>query len=387
MGATVVVPGRQRRPDLRPPGLGRRPGRGAHGDRRRRPVGPGAPRTADLEALLGPAAARLGPLPLMGPDPTARPLPVVVLRAPDGLAPGDRARAVPRARRGEPGRGAMAVVARGGGTIAEKAAQAAAAGAAALAVWDEAGPASFPAVPGRRRPAAARGGDGLPAGRRRCPTWPATNPALTVALRRGPSPRPRAASRPSPRGGRRPTAARSPTSSPRPWRARRPGPAAARTGRRARRPSRAPAPPRPRSPRGPCGCASTAPSLGPRAVHSLLVQAARPLEGVALERQGAGALRRPAIPPLRIDPPIVAAEAGAGAVGPDRARRPRPGGRGATSSRLRTEAGESPLGGGRARLTAGGRAELRLELPAVGAARPARGAPGGRAARSRRARP
>ena len=39
-------------------------------------------------------------------------------------------------------------MARGGGTIAEKAAQAAAAGAAALAVWDVTGPASFPGVPG-----------------------------------------------------------------------------------------------------------------------------------------------------------------------------------------------------------------------------------------------
>ena len=135
-----------------------------------------APRTADLEALLGPASARLGPLPLMGPDPDGAALPVVLLRAPDGLATGD----APEQYRGPDGAslvtGAMAVAARGGGTIAEKAAQAAAAGAAALAVWDVAGPASFPAVPDDGALPLPVIGMGVPAGAGASPASPPTNP-------------------------------------------------------------------------------------------------------------------------------------------------------------------------------------------------------------------
>ena len=68
VGATVVVPAGNDGPTYSRPGSvgARRPPR-----RRSRPAAcrRPTPRTADLEALLGPAAARLGPLPLMGPEP------------------------------------------------------------------------------------------------------------------------------------------------------------------------------------------------------------------------------------------------------------------------------------------------------------------------------
>ena len=50
------------------------------------------------------------------------------------------------------------------------------------------------------------------------------------------------------------------------------------------------------------------PALGPRAVQSLLVQAAHPIRDVALQRQGAGAAAAPTLRALRIEPAIVASE-------------------------------------------------------------------------------
>ena len=50
------------------------------------------------------------------------------------------------------------------------------------------------------------------------------------------------------------------------------------------------------------------PSLGPRAVRSLLIQSARVIPGVAPQRQGAGVAAAPAARAVRIEPPIVVSE-------------------------------------------------------------------------------
>ena len=147
VGATVVVPAGNDGPTFARPGsIG-----GPAAARTAIAVGglsaPAAPRTADLEAQLGPAAARLGPLPLIGREPDGAGVPVVLLQGPDGLVTGDAPGDYRTPEGASRVQGALAVVTRGGGTIAEKAAQAAAAGAAGLVVWDEVGPASFPAIP------------------------------------------------------------------------------------------------------------------------------------------------------------------------------------------------------------------------------------------------
>ena len=364
VGATVVVPAGNDGPTYGRPGSVGGPAVAPTAIAVGGLSSPALARTADLDALLGPAAARLGPLPLMGPDPDGAALPVVVLRAPDGLAAGD----LPEQYRGPDGaslvQGALAVVGRGGGTIAEKAAQAAAAGAAGLAVWDQGGPASFPAGPADGALPLPVAGMGSRQGQALA-DLAGDQPALRVALR----------ARPVAEAARGVASFSSwgPTADGR----QKPDLVAPAVAREAAWPGRGPdGAPREAALTGTSAAAAEVaaralrlridrPGLGPRAVHSLLVQSARPLEGVALERQGAGVLGQPVDPAVRIDPPIVAAqEAGAGGVVRivlgDLTGRP---GRYVVS--LQTDAGESPLGGGRARLAAGGRAGLRLELPAV----------------------
>ena len=107
---------------------------------------PVAPRTADLDLVVGAAAARLAGLPLIGPAPSASTVPVVVLANADGLMRGDDARDYLDAVGGSRVSGAIAVVGRGGETLAAKARAAAHAGAVALAVWDQDGPGLFPGV-------------------------------------------------------------------------------------------------------------------------------------------------------------------------------------------------------------------------------------------------
>jgi hypothetical protein len=255
------------------------------------------------------------------------------------------------------------VVGRGGGTIAEKAALAAQAGAAALAVWDQSGPAAFPAVPADGAVALPTVGIGSRQGEALA-QLAGEQPSLQAALRARPvAEAPRALASFSSWG---------PTADGR----QKPDLVAPAVAREAAWPGRAPdGAPRRASLTGTSAAAAEVaaralrlridrPALGPRAVHSLLAQSATPLKGVALQRQGAGVVGRPGDPALRIEPAIVAAqEAGAGAsariVLGDLSGAP---GRYLVS--LRTAAGEAPLGGGRARLGAGGRAEMRLELPA-----------------------
>jgi len=104
------------------------------------------PRTADLELVVGPASAGLTGLPLIGPDPPAGSFPLVVLAGPDGLTSGDEVRDYADAGGRSRVTGAIAVVVRGGGTLATKARAAADAGAVALGVWDQDGPGLFPGI-------------------------------------------------------------------------------------------------------------------------------------------------------------------------------------------------------------------------------------------------
>lgn len=110
-----------------------------------------APRTADFTMAVGPAAATLAPLPLMGADPQG----VVTAGARVVAATGDAGIGTGTDMRdfaGEGGRstvaGAVALVVRSGAPLAEVARRAAAAGALALAVWDEDGTGAFPGVQG-----------------------------------------------------------------------------------------------------------------------------------------------------------------------------------------------------------------------------------------------
>ncbi|MEW6583416.1 MAG: S8 family serine peptidase, partial [Actinomycetota bacterium] len=90
-----------------------------------------SPRTARLEVKVGPAGASLEPLPLVGPAPPPAAAPVVVVSGVDGIASG----ATREEYLGPDGasrvQGAIAVVGRGGATLAQKARAAAAAGAVA----------------------------------------------------------------------------------------------------------------------------------------------------------------------------------------------------------------------------------------------------------------
>jgi hypothetical protein len=367
VGATVVVPAGNDGPTYARPGSVGGPAAAPTAIAVGGLSASATPRTADLVARLGPAAARLGPLPLMGPDPGEAALPIAFLRAPDGLATGD----APENYRAPDGtsavQGALTVVARGGGTIAEKAVQAAAAGAAALAVWDVGGPASFPGVPGDGAMPIPVVGLGPQQGQALA-GLAADQAGLRVALRQGASedaPRTLASFSswgPTADGRQKPDLVAPAVAREAAWPGRGPDGAArqaALTGTSAAAAEVAARALRLRIDR---------PELGPRAVHSLLVQSAVPVAGISAERQGAGAVQPPGDPALRVEPAIVAARpgprAGAAALARvvlgDLSGRP---GRYVVS--LRTAAGEALLGGGAARVRAGGRAELRLALPAA----------------------
>lgn len=102
------------------------------------------PRTARLSVEVGPAGAALERLPLMGPAPDGLVAPVVLVPGEEGVAggndPGDFLDNEGRSRV----EGAIAIVERGGGSLAEKSHVAAAAGAVGLVVWDRDGDGAFP---------------------------------------------------------------------------------------------------------------------------------------------------------------------------------------------------------------------------------------------------
>ncbi len=104
------------------------------------------PRTASLELAVGPAAAALADVPLMGPAPTGEELSFVVLANGDAVARGSELRDYVDSEGRSRVVGAIAIVTRGGGSVPQKAQAAAQAGARALIIWDQDGPGLFPGI-------------------------------------------------------------------------------------------------------------------------------------------------------------------------------------------------------------------------------------------------
>lgn len=103
-------------------------------------------RVAGLQAIIGPASARLDALPLLGPDPAVNAaMPVVVARNEAGPATGDQAHDYLSPEGANRVDGALVVVRRGG-QLHDVARLASAFGARALAIWDDQGPATFPST-------------------------------------------------------------------------------------------------------------------------------------------------------------------------------------------------------------------------------------------------
>ena len=151
VGATVVAPAGNDGPTFARPGVGRRAGgraRRCSPSAARRPAGPPAP--ADLDARVGPAAARLGPLPLMGPDPAGGRCPWSSCATTPGWPRATRHEDFRDAGGRQPGaRRPGASWPAAGRRIAETGRAAPPRRARrALAVWDEDGRRGFPAVPG-----------------------------------------------------------------------------------------------------------------------------------------------------------------------------------------------------------------------------------------------
>jgi hypothetical protein len=94
------------------------------------------------------------------------------------------------------------------------------------------------------------------------------------------------------------------------------------------------------------------------------VQAARPLTGVAPERQGAGVAADPGAPALRVEPPIVSAASGLDGARADVTLADLSGRPGRYAVELQGAGAQTPLRAG-VRIDARGRARLRLDLPAA----------------------
>lgn len=307
LGSSVVAPAGNDGPTLTAPGAVGGPAAlpsvitvGATGAER-------APRTATLHVALGPAEADLEPLPLLGPQPPAQLTRVALVRSADGLGAGDD----PAEYRSPDGAsqvdGALAVVGRGGGSIAQKAAAAADAGAVALAVWDLDGAGAFPGIEATGLLPIPVVGLGLRQGEA-VAELVRTAPGVQAELRAHPA---------TPRS---PGLASFSAWGPTPTGLRKPDLVAPGVDRPAALPGPAPGSPRTAAVSGTSAAAAEVaartlrlrverPELGPRAVHSVLVQSARALPGVSPLRQGAGALPDDlATPALAIVPAMVSAD-------------------------------------------------------------------------------
>jgi hypothetical protein len=322
-----------------------------------------SPRTADLEARLGPASARLDGLPLMGPDPAGGGWPVVALRDDAGVSAGGSDKDFQAADGTSRALGALVLVARGDAPIAETARRAAAAGARALAIWDEDGVAGFPAVPGdsglplpvvglgARQGAAlmrlAETESGLRVSLR---AQPVTATPVTVASF--------SSWGPTVDGRQKPDLVAPAVARPAAW----PGPAVDGSAQTA---------PLTGTSAAAAEVAALAlrfrvdqPGLGPAAVRSLLVQAARPLAGLAAGPQGAGLAAAPRLRALRIEPAIVAAEASRDGARAEVVLRDLGGRRADYSVWLRSGGSETLVAEG-VSVGADGRRRLSLDLPAA----------------------
>lgn len=312
----------------------------------------------DLELAVGPARPRLAGLPALGAASDGEPVGVTVLEGGEGPVPGNTAGEY-RAQDGTSlVEGRIVVVGRGGATLATKARHAAAAGASGLVVWDITGPPTFPtdlSAPGAQIPIVGAGpaqGQALARLAREEPTLTgrlvprsATRGERSVAAFSSRGPTPEGAPKPDvvapgvatltawPRedGTGAPTATLSGTSA-----------SAAQVAARAAR------------------IATERPDLGPREIHSVLVQSATPLDGAPWRDQGAGDATVPGSTPQLASTPSVLA------VRPEAGRAPvRFTDLSETAGRYEVVGSEDPDGEplGRFDLEAGGTAGTTLELP------------------------
>ncbi len=317
-----------------------------------------APRTADLDLAVGPAAARLAGLPLIGPTPPAAALPVVVLAGVDGLTRGDEGRDYADAAGNSRVVGAIAVVGRGGGTLATKARAAAQAGAVALAVWDQDGPGLFPGIrAGADMPIAviglgARQGQVLvehPEFAARIIEQPdrATSQSIPSFSSRGPTADGHLepdlvapavdveTAYPGP-GGEPLVARMSGTSA-----------AAAQVAAMALR------------------VRVDRPELTPADVRSLLVQAAEPLPGAPLTDQGAGVARMPSALPIAVEPAVLSGvRARSATTRMTLTLHDLAGAGGRFRVGITTPAGVAVVPGDPVEITPGGRADITVDIPA-----------------------
>lgn len=264
-----------------------------------------AARTATFTLGVGPAAAALPALPLMGAAPPEAAAPVVVVPGEEGVGGGNRAADYLDASGQSVVRGAIAVVGRGGGSLSEKAREAAAAGALGIVVWDQAGGGAFP-------------------GRGRGAEWPipvvgigaAQGAALVQAVAAQPAVEATIAENPA---GAALEAAPAPFSSRGPAAGGRVKPDLAAPG--VERPSAYPgrdAAGRPLATVFSGTSASSAevaalalrlrvdrPDLAAVEVRSLLVQAARVVPGASVVDAGAGQAGTPVPGPVAVDPPLI----------------------------------------------------------------------------------
>lgn len=323
-----------------------------------------AARTAELAVHVGPAAALLSPLPLLGPEPAATRAPLVVLPGADGPGPGvDPAEYARAAATGLPLRGALVVVTRGGGSIPDKARVAAAAGAAGIVVWDRTGTGVFPA-------GASGGGPLVPV----LGAGPAQGQALVDLLGREPSADAsvRALARPADAATVASFSSTGPTADGRikpdlvapavdvtaPWP---PGPdgtprVAGMTGTSAAAAQAAAVALRLRIER---------PDLDPEAAAAVLVSGADPLPGVRVVAQGAGALHGTDVPPVVLSPSSVTGTATAQDAGtrvPVRLR-DLSGVGGLYRLEVRSTGGAALWTGASVRVPAGGMAAASVDLP------------------------
>ena len=263
-----------------------------------------APQTARLRVNVATARAALGPLPAMGPTSGVGEAPVAFVVGPDGLLDGTRADHY----RGPSGQsvvtGALAVVARGNGSFLDVATLAAEAGAVGVAVWDGDDSAAFPGLSGGDRwpvPVVGLGprqGEALAQLTRE-------HPDLTVSLE------------PESRGAAPAAVASFSSQGPTVAGRAKPDLVADAIDRPTAYPPRGPGePPRSATLTGTSAAAADVaaralrlridrPGLGPRAVHSLLIQGTTPMERTSVPAQGAGVAGPPPQAPAVFDPPIV----------------------------------------------------------------------------------
>ncbi|MFN8110531.1 MAG: S8 family serine peptidase [Thermoleophilia bacterium] len=271
-------------------------------------AGQESPRTAGLRVRIGPAGASLNELPLLGPDPAAGAAPLVVLPGNGGPGDGlDASQYAQAAADGHDPRGAIVVVARGDGSLQRKAELAAAAGARAVVVWDQAGVGVFPSGASDGGPVLPVLGAGQQQGQALVDLLTRTPDAIAEVHTDQRLPAPAAVASfssngPTADGRVKPDLVAPSVDVPTAWF---PGPAgeaasATMTGTSAAAAQAAAVALRTRIDR---------PALGADDVRALMVQSGRPLSAVRLVAQGGGELAMPGTPRAVLRPPIITGRA------------------------------------------------------------------------------